>query len=70
LHPVEHLLKLELLSLHAGLLQRTSEFSLAKNKRITMSNWAKIPLSEQQLQYAACDAYAGASADTMKARRL
>ncbi|KAF6258118.1 ribonuclease H-like domain-containing protein [Scenedesmus sp. NREL 46B-D3] len=45
----------------AGLLQRTSQFSLLKNKRITMSNWSKIPLSEQQLQYAACDAYADAA---------
>ncbi|WIA08215.1 hypothetical protein OEZ85_007664 [Tetradesmus obliquus] len=43
----------------AGLLQATSEFSLAKSKRVTMSNWAQVPLSEKQLQYAACDAYAG-----------
>jgi hypothetical protein len=49
------------LSSHAGLLQRTSAFSLAKSKRITRSNWSKVPLSEQQLQYAACDAYAGAT---------
>jgi hypothetical protein len=47
--------------LHAGLLERTSEFSLLKQKRITMSDWSRIPLTQPQLQYAACDAYAGAA---------
>jgi len=35
--------------------------NLIKNKKISMSNWSQVPLSEEQLNYCARDAWAGAA---------
>lgn len=34
---------------------------LVKNKKITMSDWSKVPLTQEQLNYCARDAWAGAA---------
>jgi ribonuclease D len=43
----------------AGLLERVSGYQLKKSGKITRSNWGALPLTENQLAYAAADAYAG-----------
>jgi hypothetical protein len=42
----------------SGLLEQTTGYSLVKKKNVTRSDWSRQPLSEQQVSYAAADAYA------------
>eukprot|EP00775_Hariotina_reticulata_P011735 gene11735-11879_t len=42
----------------AGLLEHVSGYTLRKYRKITRSDWGAVPLRQQQLAYAAADAYA------------
>jgi ribonuclease D len=43
----------------SSLTERVLRRSLAKDPRVRLGNWERVPLNVAQVQYACCDAYAG-----------